>query len=78
MFHFGKALGYNEYESRQLSTLGNLHDIGKISIPSNILEKNGALNAFERSVIELHPQIGYQLIDTIQHPFTEIAKKSNS
>lgn len=75
MFHFGKTLGYNDHESHQLSMLGNMHDIGKISIPAKILEKNGELNAFERSVVELHPKIGCQLIDTIKHPFTEIAKK---
>ena len=75
MFHFGKTLGYNENESHQLSMLGNVHDIGKISIPAKILEKNSGLSAFERSVIELHPQIGYQLIDKIKHPFTELAKK---
>ena len=75
MFHFGKALGYNENECHRLSTLGNVHDIGKISIPAKILEKNGELSAFERSVVELHPQIGFQLIEKIQHPFTEVAKK---
>lgn len=38
-----------------------LHDLGKIAIPDQILNKPGALTADERSIIETHPQLGYEL-----------------
>jgi diguanylate cyclase (GGDEF)-like protein len=42
-----------------------LHDVGKIGISERILLKPGRLTAEERSVIELHPQIGYRLIEKV-------------
>jgi HD-GYP domain-containing protein (c-di-GMP phosphodiesterase class II)/GGDEF domain-containing protein len=42
-----------------------LHDIGKIGISERILLKPGRLTDEERSVIELHPQIGYRLIEKV-------------
>jgi diguanylate cyclase (GGDEF)-like protein len=42
-----------------------LHDIGKIGISELILLKPGTLTPEERSVIELHPRIGYQLVEQV-------------
>lgn len=39
-----------------------LHDVGKLGISERILLKPGSLTDEERSVIELHPRIGYQLV----------------
>lgn len=39
-----------------------LHDIGKVGIPDAILLKTGALNAKERSVMEFHVSIGYEVL----------------
>ena len=41
---------------------GILHDIGKIKIPIEILNKRGPLTIKERKIIETHPEIGYELI----------------
>jgi HD-GYP domain-containing protein (c-di-GMP phosphodiesterase class II) len=38
-----------------------LHDLGKIAIPDQILNKPGGLTAEERKVVETHPQHGYEL-----------------
>jgi HD-GYP domain-containing protein (c-di-GMP phosphodiesterase class II) len=38
-----------------------LHDLGKIAIPDQILNKPGPLTADERKVVETHPQLGYEL-----------------
>jgi putative nucleotidyltransferase with HDIG domain len=40
-----------------------LHDVGKIAIPREILEKNGPLSKVEWSYMELHPTIGANLVD---------------
>lgn len=42
-----------------------LHDIGKIGISERILLKPTGLTPEERSVIELHPRIGYRLIQQV-------------
>jgi len=39
-----------------------LHDVGKLGISERILLKPGGLTDEERSVIQLHPRIGYQLV----------------
>jgi HD-GYP domain-containing protein (c-di-GMP phosphodiesterase class II) len=41
-----------------------LHDLGKIAIPDQILNKPGALTADERKIVETHPQLGYELAAT--------------
>ncbi len=41
-----------------------LHDLGKIAIPDQILNKPGALTPEERQTVETHPQLGYELAST--------------
>ena len=47
-----------------------LHDVGKIGISQRILLKPGALTPEERAAIELHPRIGFQLLEHVSalHP----------
>lgn len=42
-----------------------LHDVGKIGISERILSKPGPLTPEERSAIELHPRIGFRLVDQV-------------
>ena len=42
-----------------------LHDVGKIGISERILLKPGALTPEERSTIELHPRIGFRLVEQV-------------
>ncbi len=54
-----------EFEPRRREALiyaSLLHDVGKLGISERILLKPGSLTDEERSVIELHPRIGYQLV----------------
>ena len=46
-----------------------IHDLGKISIPSEILSKPGKLNEIEFMMIKAHPQIGYEILRTIDFPW---------
>ncbi|MBF0592413.1 MAG: PAS domain S-box protein [Nitrospirae bacterium] len=48
---------------------GVIHDIGKIYVPSDILSKPGKLNDLEFGLIKLHPQIGYDILKTIDFPW---------
>ena len=41
-----------------------MHDIGKVFIPSEILNKKGKLTPKEREIIELHNRLSYEIIKT--------------
>lgn len=44
----------------ELAKAGLLHDIGKIDIPIEILNKPGKLNDYERSIMDTHAEKGYE------------------
>ncbi len=46
-----------------------LHDIGKITIPIEILSKPGKLTETEFSFIKKHPQVGYDILKGIEFPW---------
>ena len=53
-----EALNLEPLEVSKLSTCAFLHDIGKIGISDDILNKPGQLNAKEWEAIRTHPQLG--------------------
>jgi PAS domain S-box-containing protein/putative nucleotidyltransferase with HDIG domain len=48
---------------------GILHDIGKLSIPSEILSKPGRLNDFEYNLVKTHSQTGYDILKNVNFPW---------
>jgi putative two-component system response regulator len=46
-----------------------VHDVGKISIPAEILSKPGHLNEAEFSLIKQHPESGYEILKGIDFPW---------
>lgn len=69
----GEALSLSEGEIEELKTIGLLHDIGKIAIEENILNKKGKLTEDEWEEIKRHPEIGYRILSTVSD-MLEIAK----
>lgn len=65
----GKALGWNENRLLAMQLAGELHDLGKISIPLDILNKPGDLSKLEYSLIQEHTSNCYNLIKDIEFPF---------
>ncbi|MCW8888449.1 MAG: HD-GYP domain-containing protein [Gammaproteobacteria bacterium] len=61
---FGRHMGFDEKELRLLGLGALLHDIGKMHVPLEILNKPGKLTAFERKIMNSHPQMGYDLLST--------------
>ncbi len=55
-----KAIGYTQTDALKRAAL--MHDIGKISIPEAILNKNGPLTEEEFKIIQTHPQTGYDIL----------------
>jgi putative nucleotidyltransferase with HDIG domain len=61
-------------EDQQLAHLcGLVHDIGKVGLPSGLLEKAGALTLEERRQMETHPTIGERILRKVED-YAEIAR----
>lgn len=58
----GKWLGFSEENINKLVVIGLLHDIGKINIPKEILNKPARLTKQEFEVIKLHPVYSFQIL----------------
>ena len=48
---------------------GSIHDIGKLSIPAEILSKPTKLTDIEYSLIKEHPQNGYEMLKDVESPW---------
>jgi len=48
---------------------GTVHDIGKIHVPAEILSNPSKLSDAEFSIIKTHPQVGYDILRTIDFPW---------
>jgi diguanylate cyclase (GGDEF)-like protein len=44
---------------------GNLHDLGKLAIPEEVLRKPDDLSEAERLILERHAQIGYRMLESL-------------
>lgn len=58
----GEALNLNQELLREIEMAGLLHDIGKIAIDNNVLNKPGKLTDAEYEMIKRHPEIGYHIL----------------
>lgn len=58
----GKWLGYSQTEMLELSEAGMLYDIGKLSVPEDVLRKPGPLTPAEWDMVRRHPQNGYSIL----------------
>ncbi len=64
-----EALGLNEHDCEGINMAALIHDIGKISIPSEILSKPGKLSDIEYDLIKTHSQKGYEILKEIEFPW---------
>lgn len=63
---FGNYIGLNGSDLDKLILAAVLHDIGKIALPKNILEKAGPLTEDEWEIVKRHSQIGYNIVKSSQ------------
>lgn len=64
-WQISKMLGLDDKQSTKIKIASILHDIGKLSIPVNILEKKGKLTKEEFEVIKSHTTVAYQILSNI-------------
>jgi PAS domain S-box-containing protein len=69
-----REMGLSEAVIDSIGMAGNIHDIGKMAIPSEILSKPGRLTDIEMTLIKVHPQTGYDILKDVElpHPIAEI------
>jgi len=63
------ALGMAEVEIDAVRIGAYLHDIGKIRVPYDILNKAGRLTPAEFAVMKMHPLWGLELLEGVDFPF---------
>lgn len=59
----GTWLKYDAETIDQLTIAGLLHDVGKLKIPTNILDKPGKLTDIEFEVVKTHPRMSYDALN---------------
>lgn len=63
-----QTLKLNEGFMENLYIAGLLHDIGKIAVPEQVLNKPGRLNNEEYEIIKIHPLKGVEIIESLEIP----------
>jgi diguanylate cyclase (GGDEF)-like protein len=60
-----RRLGADEPGIELTRLAGNLHDLGKLAIPEEVLRKSSSLSDAERLMLERHPQIGFKMLESL-------------
>jgi len=66
---FAKHLGYSLEELNHIGLCGLLHDMGKMQVPSEVLNKPGRLTADEEKVMQSHTTLGRNIIMSARDVF---------
>lgn len=61
--HIGRQMSMSAPELRILARAGLMHDIGKLGVPTQVLEKHAPLDESEWILMRAHPEMGLTLLD---------------
>jgi HD-GYP domain-containing protein (c-di-GMP phosphodiesterase class II) len=61
------GLPKNQVDGARLA--GMIHDLGKISVPADILSKPSRLTENEFDLVKTHPEVGYDILKGIEFPW---------
>ncbi|MDK9707509.1 MAG: cache domain-containing protein [Desulforhopalus sp.] len=64
-----RELKFSEERIEGLHIAALLHDIGKITLPSEYLAKPTRLSKEEKAIFRCHPEVGYEILKNIQFPW---------
>jgi diguanylate cyclase (GGDEF)-like protein len=70
----GRALGLSADDLRSLGFIGRVHDVGKILIPEQILNKESALAEEEFHYVRMHPRMGAEIVACV--PDSELMQRA--
>ncbi len=68
-FAIAEKMALDQERIRALQYAGLVHDIGKMSVPSEILTKPSRLTDTERNLLQCHPQVAYNVLKKIEFPW---------
>ncbi|MBP6001954.1 MAG: HD domain-containing protein [Pyrinomonadaceae bacterium] len=54
------------------ATAGYLHDVGKLTVERKIINAPYRINAKESAELNKHPAVGYEILQPIHHPYTDV------
>jgi PAS domain S-box-containing protein len=76
-YAIGREMGWHEDRLQSLRLASMVHDIGKVSIPVEILTKPGRLTAEEYKLVKEHPETGYTILKDIPFngPIADIVRQ---
>jgi PAS domain S-box-containing protein/putative nucleotidyltransferase with HDIG domain len=64
-----REMGLPEEQIEGIRVAGLIHDIGKISVPVEILSNPDGISDLEYGIIKAHPQIGYDILKAVEFPW---------
>jgi len=64
-----KEMGFSNDQAQGIRLAGMIHDLGKISVPTDILTKPTRLTDIEFALIKSHSQVGYDILKEIEFPW---------
>jgi HD-GYP domain-containing protein (c-di-GMP phosphodiesterase class II) len=64
-----REMGLTDEQICGIRITGEVHDIGKIAVPGDILNKPGKLSAEEFSIVKTHPQVAYDILRNLDFPW---------
>lgn len=62
-------MGWSDFRKEGLRLGALIHDIGKISVPAEILNRPGRLTDAEFGIIKSHPQVGFEIVEKTVFPW---------
>lgn len=65
----GNKMGLPERNLMGIKLAGLIHDLGKMSVPIEILTKPGKLNDMEQALIRQHPKVAYEALKSFESPW---------
>lgn len=68
-YAIAREMGLSADQVDAIQMAADIHDIGKIYVPAEILSKPGQLTEIEYSIIKTHPQVGYDILKPIEFPW---------
>jgi hypothetical protein len=70
----GRELGWDEASIEGIYIAGFLHDVGKLVISNDILNKKEALTEKELCELRRHPTLSYKILSNIKFPWKDVVK----
>jgi HD-GYP domain-containing protein (c-di-GMP phosphodiesterase class II) len=71
----GRAMGLSEQQLFEIHHATPLHDVGKIGVPIEVLNKPGRLTREEMDVVKSHTVIGHRILDGSPWPLVQCAAR---